>query len=70
MLTAKRTLRIRDDVGKPLRTGETTGDYDYDRVLYECHECGRVHYVALECPPANAKTVEYKGRRRVVESVD
>lgn len=70
MIATERKVRIRDDVGKPVRTSEVTGDYDYDRVLYHCPQCDRVHYVALECPPANAETVEYKGRRRVVETVD
>lgn len=70
MISTAKRLRIRDDVGKPVRTDEVTGDYDYDRVLYDCPECRRVHFVALECPPMNAATTEYKGRRRVVESVD
>lgn len=70
MIVTKRNLRIRDDVGKPLKVDAITGDYDYDRVLYHCPECDRVHYVALTCPPMDAKLTEYKGRPRVIESVD
>ncbi len=44
-----------------------------DAVLHDCPHCGRVHLVALTCPPADAETEAYlhDGRTyaRVLESV-
>ena len=55
-----RPLRIRNDVDNGVHTvPETMPNYedsDYDRVLYHCPNCDRIHYVALECPPENAPT--------------
>ncbi len=41
----------------PLPTGEKYVEMKHiSAVLMDCPKCDRVHYAALECPPADAET--------------